>query len=201
MRQEDDVFDKPVYDRLFKHLHTQARWRHDWRSTKEGPLNHLNYGIADFKGGKERKPEEPQLTDVFLDVWNVLKPVLPKDHVLIRCYANCILYGMEGLPHKDSNVREDLTTIIYVVKDWLPEYGGETMVYRRKEIEFAVLPKPNRLIQFPSVALHRVAPLGRLCFENPRITLMYKTGPEGALRDEDTDGTEGVDAPAAGEAA
>lgn len=100
--------------------------------------------------------------------------VVPPETQLLRYYLNAHTFGADGSPHTDSERNDELTLVHYVNSGWRPEYGGETAVFDAEgEIEKAVLPKPNRLLTFPSDRVHAPRPLSKLFF-GLRVVLVTK---------------------------
>lgn len=123
-----------------------------------------------------------QLREPFSTAWTHLKTKFFPTSRLIRCYANAHTYGIEGYPHTDSKRPQDTTAVIYLNRDWLREWGGETMVYDGNTILHAELPDFNTGLVFPSNMYHTARSVSRICSEL-RVTLMFK------MTEEDCDPT------------
>jgi hypothetical protein len=103
--------------------------------------------------------------------------VVPAETRLLRYYLNAHTFGTDGSPHTDSEDDGELTLVHFVNTAWRAEYGGETVVFDAAgEIEKAVMPKPNRLMTFPSNRVHGPRPLSKL-FLGLRVVLVAKLGP------------------------
>jgi SM-20-related protein len=113
-------------------------------------------------------------------VWDRLRAGPLQGHVLARCYANGMPSGTEGGLHLDSNIDTHMTVIYYPHLAWSPNFGGETLFFdmNRSDIVAAVYPKPNRIVAFSGTIPHVARPTSRRCTDL-RITLMFKTMPEG----------------------
>ena len=96
-----------------------------------------------------------------------------KDLVLTDAYINSESYGDQTFIHKDSN-DPDYTALIYVVKDWDVNYGGETVYYDEKdEPVLTILPKRGRVVISDSRVGHVGKPPNRI-FLGDRYTMALK---------------------------
>jgi SM-20-related protein len=105
----------------------------------------------------------------------------PHGAALFRAYANAHTFGTEGYPHTDSNHQDDVTLMLYCVKPWKREWGGETLIWKAggfdaELIESAILPAPFRLVLFPSSRWHVGRGMTRICKEL-RVVLVFKCRP------------------------
>jgi Rps23 Pro-64 3,4-dihydroxylase Tpa1-like proline 4-hydroxylase len=96
---------------------------------------------------------------------------------LKRIYINAHPYGVEDSLHKDSR-EKSYTAIVYLVRDWYVDWGGETAFFtsedqQNAEITKAVLPKYNRFVVFDGSTPHNVRSLSRR-FSGVRYTMMFK---------------------------
>jgi SM-20-related protein len=107
----------------------------------------------------------------------LLGEVVPAETKLLRFYLNAHTFGTDGSPHTDSEIEGELTLVHFLNSGWRAEYGGETAVFDAagEEIERAVLPRPNRLVSFPSHRLHAPRPLSKL-FPGLRVVMVTKLG-------------------------
>ena len=168
---------------LFKavsHTVENAGWKYGWRSNKGMGYAHWNH---DFGGGTPENGLDVSaaLSGPIADAWNHLRPA---NSVLLRCYANAHTYGCEGYPHTDSSRPIDQTIVLYTVRQWRREWGGETVLYDGDRIVHSELPKPNGGVIFPGAMLHAARGVSRIC-PDLRTTLMFKFCPANAdpLRD------------------
>jgi SM-20-related protein len=108
-------------------------------------------------------------------LYELILPRIPRNSKLLRCYANAHTYGVDGRIHYDDHRENTTTCIFYPMKDWLVDWGGETIFWDKesREITKSVIPKSNRLLIFKSTMWHGVRPLSRYC-ESLRVTLMFK---------------------------
>jgi hypothetical protein len=92
-----------------------------------------------------------------------------------RAYVNCSVYGDAYYIHRDCAAYErHVTALYYVNLEWQPDWGGETIYYNDEEdVEFAIAPRPGRLVIARGAVLHRGNVPTRSCYEE-RYTLAYK---------------------------
>jgi SM-20-related protein len=126
--------------------------------------------------------ELAQNAPLLAEFWQVLKRGPLRGSALARCYANGMPAGAEGGIHLDSNIASHLTSIYYPNLEWHPDNAGETLFFNdtRSDLIAAVYPRPNRLVIFPGTIPHVARPISSRCNEL-RITLMFKTMPEGGV--------------------
>jgi hypothetical protein len=167
----DDLL-KTVSDYIAK-----VPWHYGHASNRSIEFTHWNHSFA--KGSAENGLDiSDKLPEPILRAWNHLKVNYFGDQTLLRCYTNSHTYGVEGYPHTDSKRAVDHTLVIYMNKEWLREWGGETTVYNDYDIQHAELPKYNRGLIFPGTAVHQARSVTRIC-PAQRITLMFKFAPKG----------------------
>lgn len=155
-------------------------WKYGWHSKEGIEYTHWHHeilggGPKNTENKESRLVERAQRYGHILSIWQFLKHErLGGQAELLRCYANLHTYGVEGYPHKDSLRPGETTAIVYLNKEWTPEWGGETALYDDKgEIVRSVVPRYGRLLLFPSEMLHAARGVTRLCTES-RKTLIYK---------------------------
>jgi len=92
-----------------------------------------------------------------------------------RAYVNCSIYGDSYYIHRDCLAHErHVTALYYANLEWQPDWGGETIYYNDNEdAEFAITPRPGRLVVARGALLHRGNVPNRNCYEE-RYTLAYK---------------------------
>jgi SM-20-related protein len=164
-----------------------VKWRDGWKSSRDLP-EYTQFN-CDFTGtsttnrveAKGRIKEE--YSPALLSAWDVIQAkAIRAPHTLLRCYANLSRYGIDGMPHRDTdrgNV-DDLTCLLYCHKGvWPLEWAGETVLCQGNEIMKSVIPRENRLLLFPSNMVHIARGVTRACFEQ-RIVLVWKSAPEAA---------------------
>jgi SM-20-related protein len=97
---------------------------------------------------------------------------LPKGYRLIRAYWNCYNYGMWGTFHQDGPRPDEITTVIYMMPKWDPNWAGETVVASGNGYE-CCMPAPNRAFLFPSSAKHVARASSRSC-PMPRTIIVLR---------------------------
>ncbi|MFI5324365.1 MAG: DUF6817 domain-containing protein, partial [Thermodesulfobacteriota bacterium] len=89
-----------------------------------------------------------------------------KDKILIRCYINGYTYGTEGYFHADSRRDDETTVVIYLCREWVADWAGETVFLSPEPdggIAQAVLPRRNLGVVFDSKVLHAARGVSRKC--------------------------------------
>lgn len=115
----------------------------------------------------------------FVLLWDAVKIHIKEPVEIHRAYINAHTYGVEDSIHIDeSDLEKTITVIVYLCSDWYPEWFGQTMFFKSKDIHNneiigSVLPKPNRFIVFDGHIPHCVSPLSRR-FSGVRLTCMFK---------------------------
>jgi len=92
-----------------------------------------------------------------------------------RAYVNCSVYGDAYYLHRDCAAHErHVTALYYANLEWQADWGGETIYYNDDEdAEFAISPRPGRLVIARGALLHRGNVPTRSCYQE-RYTLAYK---------------------------
>jgi SM-20-related protein len=110
-----------------------------------------------------------------------LKRYLPEygPHRCYRAYCNMSIYGDMLFTHTDSQPgQQELTALWYLAPQWDVEWGGETLLFNTEgDAEFAVSPRPGRLLLFDGRIRHAGRPPNRICVI-PRLTFALKLEPE-----------------------
>lgn len=153
----------------------KANWTYGWPSNKDMPYGHWN---VDFTKSTKNNP-----TDVSTKIPPVLNPIWKRINEeffngqakLTRCYANRHTFGTEGYIHTDTERDEDQTCVVYMDRDWDPNWGGETSFYSKdlQEIVKSVIPAYGRTAVFKGNIPHCAKPVARVC-PKVRTTLMFK---------------------------
>jgi hypothetical protein len=116
-------------------------------------------------------------TDSFLrGLRQTVETLFPDEHFTDqRAYVNCSVYGDAYYIHRDCAAHErHVTALYYANLEWQPDWGGETIYYNDDEdAEFAISPRPGRLVIARGAVLHRGNVPSRSCYEE-RYTLAYK---------------------------
>lgn len=175
----DDKVPAPLYGALIEAV-GRIGWRFGWNTPSNPNSRYWHHEVA--YGNKNntldlsaRVREHP--LDVFAQYMDWMREhLVPQDTRVLRCYLNAHTYGTDGWPHTDTDRGEEVTTVLYLVPPWQPAFCGETVVFNAQgDIDAAVLPRPNRLLSFPSDRLHSPRPLSKV-FEGLRVVLVVKLG-------------------------
>jgi SM-20-related protein len=114
----------------------------------------------------------PQNPELFL-AWDIARQrFVPPGYRLIRGYWNCYNYGMWGTFHQDGPRPDEITTVIYMMPKWDPNWAGETVVASGNGYE-CCMPAPNRAFLFPSSAKHVARASSRSC-PMPRTIIVLR---------------------------
>ena len=175
----DDLLPPGLYAALLR-ASCRIGWQFGWNTPSNPGHRYWHHEVG--SGRKENTEDVSQQVRqhpveafaVYMD-WLRTHLVPPGVRVL-RYYLNAHTYGTDGWPHTDTDRGEELTAVLYLTPDWKPEWCGETVVFTPGgDIEAAVLPRPNRLLTFPSDRLHAPRPLSK-AFEGLRVVLVLKLG-------------------------
>jgi len=98
-----------------------------------------------------------------------------------RAYVNCSVYGDAYYVHRDcAEFERHVTALYYANLEWQSDWGGETIYYNDEEdAEYAISPRPGRLVIARGALLHRGNVPTRSCYQE-RYTLAYKLNSVGA---------------------
>jgi hypothetical protein len=155
------------------------RWRYGWTSTRDKSVEQSMYWHVDFDG----KPPSTNVRSVaekleppfIRALWERLSAGPFHGHTLVRCYANGHTYGVAGAPHIDRKQDGFWSLVFYAGEEWQPAWAGETVFFDRTgDICNVSLPRPNRLVVFPSNILHAARGVERFC-PALRICFVFKT--------------------------
>lgn len=176
------VFDDAVPSDLYAELAEtipRLNWQWGWRSR----LAEARYWHHELSGGGKATVEDNaetvrrHPTQAFARYVDWLRSeVVPAETRLLRLYFNAHTFGTDGSPHTDAERDNEVTLVLFMNQIWRAEYGGETVIFDAAgEIERSVMPKPNRLLTFPSNRLHGPRPLSKL-FLGLRVVFVAKLG-------------------------
>ena len=133
----------------------------------EDPDYHMNAGL------------EASNNKIYLDVLNYLEaiiPDLPPRANMYASYVNSLKFGdMPGI-HVDAPyfVEDNLTVLVYLNAEWMPNWGGETIFYDDKlDAKKIVSLKPGRVVMFDGRIPHTGRAPNRITPYN-RYILAYK---------------------------
>jgi Rps23 Pro-64 3,4-dihydroxylase Tpa1-like proline 4-hydroxylase len=176
------VFDDAVPDELYKRLFSaslRVGWSYGWKSTNAS----ARYWHHEISGGQKHNRADVsavarrhpmKVFGEYLD-W-LLSEAVPADSTLLRLYLNGHTYGTDGSTHTDTERPGEITIVLYLTQDWKADFGGETVVLDDAgNIAHAVMPKPNRLMTFPSHHVHGPRPLSKI-YGGLRTVLVAKFG-------------------------
>lgn len=153
----------------------KANWSYGWPSNKDMPYGHWN---VDFTKSTKDNPTDvsARVPPVIMPLWLRVNELFFNNQAkLVRCYANRHTFGTEGYIHTDTEREEDQTCVVYLDKDWDPNWGGETSFYSKdlQEIVKSVIPAYGRTAVFNGNIPHCAKPVSRIC-PKVRTTLMFK---------------------------
>ena len=92
-----------------------------------------------------------------------------------RAYVNCSVFGDSYYAHRDCGAQEHHVTALYYANlEWNIDWGGETIYYNDDEdAQYAITPRPGRLVIARGAILHRGNVPNRNCYAE-RYSLAYK---------------------------
>lgn len=83
-------------------------------------------------------------------------------------------YGDTPTYHRDSEVGETITTILYCHPNWEIDWGGELIISDQTgDPQLAIFPKPGRLVIFRGDFPHKAGAPSRLAF-SPRLAIVLR---------------------------
>jgi hypothetical protein len=92
-------------------------------------------------------------------IWREAKPhceaIAGGELVMLRQYANGHTVGQGGEAHHDDHREGSYTLLYYPMREWQPEWAGETVFYNAEgEIAHRTTPLPRRAVMFDARLLH-----------------------------------------------
>lgn len=111
-------------------------------------------------------------------IWAQAKPhceaIAGAELVVLRQYANGHTYGQGGMAHTDDHREGSYTLLYYPMREWQPEWAGETVFYGSAgEVNHRVTPQPRRAVMFDARIPHAgLAP--SQAFTGLRKTIAFK---------------------------
>lgn len=176
----DDALPAKLLNNVIHFFDYQVRWEFGSLSDREGfSFGHWNQELLKTsprnKEDKERHLLDNEQYANIYQLWKYIKETWLTGHTLVRCYANAHTYGVEGYLHTDSRSEGNFTTIIYLNKEWKPEWAGETVFFDHTgDIYHSVLPRNGRMVLFDGRIPHAARSLSR-CSSVLRQTLIFKS--------------------------
>lgn len=174
----DNFFPKEMFD-SFVDQYSDMPMQYGWKGGKENdPHGHWNYSF--FRAGSNNLADcSDKIEGLISEMMDYTKshPYFNgEDLTLIRCYINGHTFGVDGYFHQDSGRNDEFTTVLYMNKEWFPNWAGETVFLNTEDkthLQRSVLPYPNRMVIFPSIISHAARGVSRKCLIL-RQTFMFK---------------------------
>lgn len=114
----------------------------------------------------EMPPENLPRTTLWPATQQAVAQLRPGERFLpYRVYTNFASFGDTLLTHVDAvDGARELTALWYLCERWDREWGGETLFYTDDgDAQFAVSPRPGRLLLFDGAIRHAGKPPNRNC--------------------------------------
>lgn len=159
----DDAITPEMAVAVMREIQACGGFSFGWHSNKGFDFSHWNLNFGGSK--KARKDALRAMPPSVQAISAEFDPKL-EGYRLIRAYVNAMTFGTEGYPHTDSQIRSDVTAVIYLNPDWRMEWAGETVMFDdENEIVKSVLPKFCRAVLFPGAMMHAARGVSRICPE------------------------------------
>lgn len=174
----DGFFPEPLNQRV-QAFFKDVEWKYGTKSVQTMTRDSLPHWSKYFFQAQDNQGvciDQVQMSaDIIQEMLEILKPHLPPNTCLLRCYANGQTYGTDSKLHSDDSRPNTFTVMFYPMKEWRSDWAGETVFWNRQtqELDTSIHPKSNRLVVFPAPYWHGARPVSRYC-EDLRITLMWK---------------------------
>ena len=137
----------------------------------------IEAGLVTANDKRVTKASETIAADAFLrGLRQTVEMLFPNEQFTDqRAYVNCSVFGDAYHIHRDCAAHErHVTALYYANLEWKPDWGGETIYYNDEEdAEYAITPRPGRLVIARGALLHRGNVPARGRYEE-RYTLAYK---------------------------
>lgn len=160
----DDCMPPDTYTKLLR-VSQPVGWRFGWNTPSNPGARYWHHEVGygnkqNLESVSDRVRQHP--AKIFATYMDWLLEQLPQSSKILRFYLNARTFGTDGWPHIDTDRQGERTGILYLNDKWQPAWGGETAIFNaRGDVTDAVLPRRNRLLVFPSDALHAPRPLTR----------------------------------------
>lgn len=174
----DDRVPEEMYVKLLR-VSQAVGWRFGWNTPSNPEARYWHHEVGygnkqNLESVADRVRQHP--AKIFSTYMDWLLEQLPPTSKILRFYLNAHTFGTDGWPHTDTDRRGERTVLLYLNDKWQSAWGGETAIFdARGDVSDAVLPRRNRLLVFPSDALHAPRPLTR-AFNGLRVVLVVKIG-------------------------
>ena len=170
-----DVYDDVLEDHSAIAINdaiNKLTWRYYYPSEKSKPNMHWHVLCGHNKEECEKNGYHwaHTLFDVYMNKFDFKKRYNIDGYE--RIYCNAHTHGLEPHIHKDDG---DFTMIYYSKLDWLPEWGGGTLIE-----DTLVSYKGNRLVMFSCDQIHQGQPISKQCYEL-RPIVVYQCYAESAM--------------------
>ncbi|TFH67147.1 2OG-Fe(II) oxygenase [Gammaproteobacteria bacterium LSUCC0057] len=174
----DGLVPRAIYQPLLK-ASVALPWRYGWNTPANPTARYWHHEVG--FGNKQNTEcisdnvrKHPLKALAEYQQWVLSRA--PHGTKMLRFYFNAYTYGTDGWPHTDTEREGEQTAVLYLTDRWQPAWAGETVVFDDAgDVALAALPRRNRIITFPSNALHAPRPLAR-AFTGLRVVLVVKLG-------------------------
>lgn len=126
------------------------------------------YWLFEGRSGEEGEPythwcKHPHIRNgVYREIWEFLEEELPISLEPERIIVNAYNHGDSSWLHRDSDLENNYTVILYINPEWDWNWGGETIfIQNGGEIILTVSPTPGRVVLFDGRILHGPRPVSR----------------------------------------
>jgi len=161
--------------------------QYGWKSNVDKPYDYGHWNKKILENSKHHYYDHSVMPFIgahpeLEQLWAAVQSKIGK-RALLRTYVNGYTFGTDAFYHVDDKWIADKhgpevlteTIIVYLNDRWNKDWGGETSIVNSDDdIEYSVLPKPNRVLVFDSNKFHSARPLSRICPEL-RSVLVFKT--------------------------
>ena len=174
----DRAVPREIYQPLLK-ASLVLPWKYGWNTPANPTARYWHHEVG---FGNKRNIEcistnvKKHQLKILSDYQDWILSQSPSGTKILRFYFNAYTYGTDGWPHTDTERENEQTTVLYLTDQWEPAWAGETVVFDRQgDVALSALPRRNRILTFPSNALHAPRPLAR-AFTGLRVVLVVKLG-------------------------
>jgi hypothetical protein len=106
---------------------------------------------------------------------DAIRDYVAEPQQIYRGYCNMMLFGHLGGLHRDCSVGwDDLSALFFVCTEWKANWGGELHMFDKTgDAQFAIAPKPGRLVLFRGRMQHSATAPSVIC-TMPRFSIALK---------------------------